>query len=98
MVGDTDTKLFKTNDMSLAAFLMLHKPAVKCEWNFNTNSCYWYFPQDAELDKLVTSYSGSTALVDPKEYSYHYAQLKKSMNALRDGEWDGQFPVANATG
>lgn len=97
-MGEDTSVLFKTNDMSLAAYLCLHKEPVQCEWNHRTNSCYWFFTDGDGLDELVTAYSGGQARVDPKEYSYHYAQLKKSMNALRDGQWDGSFPIANAAG
>lgn len=76
--------LWKTNDMSLAAFLVLHSEPVRSEWSVQDNTCYWYFADSQELAALVSSFSGNQALVDPKVYSYRYAQMKKEMFALKD--------------
>lgn len=101
MVEDTDTdvELFKTNDMSMAAFLSLSTEPLRVEWNDKDNSCYWYFQDTVELSDLVTDFSGGKASVDPKVYSYRYAQMKKDMFALKDGRHrDGHHPVASHGG
>lgn len=80
-----EKKLWKTNDMSLAAFLSLHAEPEDAVWDVKDNTVYWFFFETPELTALVASFSGNQAQVDPKVYSYRYAQMKKDMFAIKDG-------------
>lgn len=79
-------ELWKTDNMSLAAYLKLNVPLVKTEWNNSGDrrSCYWFFEDTEFLADLVTEFMGGEASVDPREYNSTIAGMKKEMFSLED--------------
>lgn len=83
------SNLWRTDDMSLAAFLMVDRDdetgeafeMLYSEWD--GKSCFWYFNESPELSAAVADYFGGTALVDPRHHSVTVARLKRDMFAAR---------------
>lgn len=71
------SKIFRTDDTSLATYLSLHIEPKEYKWEERV--CFWYFPDSPELAALVRDFSGGEARVDPREYSTMFSKRKKEM-------------------
>jgi hypothetical protein len=72
-----DAGTFRTPNIALAAFLSFHVDPAGKKWKEGV--CYWLFPQSNGLSALVTSFSGGTASIDPRAYSYKLTTMRKEM-------------------
>lgn len=71
---------FRTANLALAALLDLnHLKPLRSEWEDGT--CFWIFSESSQLSELVTQFSGGTATVDPRAYSYKLTQMRKEMRS-----------------
>lgn len=84
-----EVQTWKTDSMSLAAYLSLYFPIVDVlyEEGQRRGSFYWHFDDCQELADAVADFVGGIALVNPREYNDAVAQVKREMferrNALR---------------
>lgn len=79
MAVETDEfeQTWKTDDVTLAAFLKMHVPCVGTEWD--SDKCFWVFDDTDELADHVSDYIGGQAEGNLKEYNSIIASLKREM-------------------
>lgn len=72
-----DVPQWKTDDVTLAAFLKMHAPLLMTRWEHD--KCYWIFEDTDDLADLVSEYIGGKAEGNLKEYNSIIAALKREM-------------------
>ena len=83
MAEAAEEQRWRTDDMSLAAFLAIKFPVLSVEWH--GNSCYWFFEDSDELADEVSDYAGDIAKVNPREHSSMVGRLKREMFSVKEG-------------
>ena len=76
------SKVWKTNNVSLAAYLAISFSPVNVEWI--NKSAYWSFEETEELFSSIDDYHENLALVDPKIHNEMVSELKKQMRKVKD--------------
>lgn len=88
------SELFKTENMSLAAFLHMAHPVLRTEW-VNQRTCAWVFEITPDMPDLIAEFESGEARVDPVEYNSSYGKLKQE--SFYDGVWEtGRIVFFNA--
>jgi hypothetical protein len=68
---------WETDDMSLAAYLMLALDEEP-EYSWDGESCFFIFISTSQLNEEVAKYYGNQAVVNPREYSKEFSRLKRA--------------------
>jgi len=74
--------LWRTDNVSLAAFLALTFEVERVEWV--NRSVYWLFEESEDLFQSIEDYHDNLALADPKALNDMVAEFKKTIFRLRD--------------
>lgn len=76
---------FETNDMGLAAYLVLSGlECTKTEWRKDTRWTYWlFFDNTDRCALLLEQWLDRTSQVEPRRYNDVYAMLKRGLNSSR---------------
>lgn len=77
-------ELFKTDNMSLAAFLHMSRPIVRTEWRGRT--CSWLFEKADGMQSQIDEFLRGDARVDPVQYNDSYSKLKTE--SFYEGVWE----------
>jgi hypothetical protein len=76
------TETWRTDNVSLAAFLALSFDVLRVEWV--NRSVYWVFEESDELISEIDDYHNNLALADPKAMNDMVAEFKRQIFRLRD--------------
>lgn len=68
---------WKTDDITLAAWLRMSLPLQDTEWDYD--KCSWIFEDSDELADRVAEYIGGQAEANLKEYNQIIANMKREM-------------------
>lgn len=78
MSSVSDTKVWRTDDMALATFLILEGHDVQdIQWELE--SCYFAFVNNDGLNALVSGFVSGSARVEPRNYNMAFGKLKRAM-------------------
>ena len=79
----TTSEYFRTNDMGMAAFLEL---SGHCHQSveFSGDTLFWLFLITPGLLKFTDMFANDKASVEPREYSKHYAEIRRSFFDAKD--------------
>jgi len=75
---DQDEKLFRTNDMCLAAFFRYHGHSTQ-KAEYRGNSCYWLFIPTQGLYDLYEQFTEGSGLVEPREFNKAFGFIRGEM-------------------
>lgn len=79
---NTNETRFRTDDVTLAAYLKIYFPILEVEWERTAEGdwkCSWIFDESDELADAVTVYIGGNAEENLKEYNRNVAALKREL-------------------
>lgn len=82
---------WRTDDMSLAAYLRYLNPEDFLRYEWEGASCYIVFERSEEIVQQATSFMGGDARVDPVRYLSVRAQVREELKSSRPST-DGQHP------
>lgn len=84
-------KEWRTDDMSLAAYLRYVNTEDFLRYEWEGSSCYIIFERSEEIVKQATDFMGGDALVDPVRYLAVRAQVRDELKSSRPST-DGHQP------
>jgi hypothetical protein len=90
----TEPEIWTTDDLALAAFLVMQDhDIIKMEWK-PPGDCYFVFllDDDAAVMNDVVDFTGGLARVDPKEFILVYNRVKSAMLNDRPRDMDPRRP------
>lgn len=75
---NTEDRNWKTDDMALAAYLMVElKNDPTLQWEME--SCYFEFGETDDLLDAVQDFVSGESLIEPRMYNMAFAKLKKAV-------------------
>jgi len=85
-----DQELFRTNDMGCAAFLSLSGHSVQKVDFDEKGTCWWWFVPVPALMEQIDMWTADTALVNPRDYTKHFGQIKRMFHRAKDALSSGR--------
>jgi hypothetical protein len=73
---------FRTEDLSLAAYLAASLGNVPRVVAIGPRSCAFEFPRSPEIEAQASSYTAGTALVDPAAYGAFRGTLRRQVDSV----------------
>jgi len=80
----TSEEFFRTNDMGCAAFLSMSGHPIQ-KTDVEDGTCWWFFINLDSLQSLMETFTSDEALVNPREYTKSYGQVKKTLRRAMSG-------------
>src|SRR4029077_5678172 len=80
----TNEEFFRTNDMGCAAYLSLSGHPIQ-KVAVEDGTCWWFFINFYSLQELMETFTSDEALVNPREYTKSYGQVKKTLRRAMSG-------------